>query len=45
MYPNKVKNFANFLKVLKDLKSYIFEFEKDRTIKTKMYLDDCIIES
>lgn len=32
---------AKFLKFMKDLESYLVEFEADGTIKTKAYLEDC----
>lgn len=39
------EDYANFLKIIKNLKPYMIEFEKDRIIKTKVYPDDCIIKS
>lgn len=39
-----VEDHAKFLKVMKDLKPYIVEFEKDGTMKLKVYLNDCKVE-
>lgn len=38
-----VKDCKKFLNTIKDLKPYLVEFEKDRSIKTKNYPDDCAI--
>lgn len=42
---NIVKNYSKFLKVIKNLKSYIIKLEKDEIIKTKVYLNICIVKS
>lgn len=39
-----VEDCANFLKVIKDLKPYMVEFDQDGTMKLKIYLNDCIVE-
>lgn len=35
---------AQFLKVIKDLKPYLVEFELDETMKPKIYPNNCIVE-
>ena len=40
-----VKDYTNFLMVIEDLKSYILEFEPDRTMKPKIYPNNYIVES
>ena len=39
-----VKNYDKFLNTMKNLKLYLIEFEEDRSIKTKNYSDDYIVE-
>ena len=39
-----VEDYANFLKVMKDLEPYIVKFKEDRTIKAKLYPDDYIVK-
>lgn len=39
-----MEDCANFLKVIKDLKPYMVEFEEDGTLKPKVYLDDYRVE-
>lgn len=36
-----VENYKIFFKKIEKLKPYIVEFEKNDTIKTKVYLSDC----
>lgn len=38
-----VENCQKFLKIIKDLEPYLVEFEEDKSMKTKNYLDDCIV--
>lgn len=40
-----VEDFTKFLKVMKDLKHYMVEFEKDGSMKTKLYPDYYILKS
>ncbi len=40
-----VKDCANFLKVIKDLKPYIVEFKEDKIMKLKVYPNNCTVES
>lgn len=39
-----VKDYTYFLKKIKKLKPYMVKFNKDGTIKPKVYLFDCIVE-
>lgn len=39
-----VKNFANFLKQMKELKPFLVKFNKDNIMKSKVYLPNCIIK-
>lgn len=39
-----IKDYINFLKVLKDLKPYIIQFEKNEIMIPKIYLDNYIVE-
>ena len=41
--PDMVEDRKKFLSTMKDLKSYLVEFEEDRSIKTKEYPDDCAV--
>lgn len=41
---NVIKDYANFLKLIKNLKPYIVEFEKEEIIKAKVYLDNYIVK-
>lgn len=41
--PDHVQDCKNFLKVMKELKSYLIEFNEDGIIKDKKYPLDCII--
>lgn len=41
---NVVEDCANFLKKIKELKSYMIEFFKDGAIKPKVYPSDCIVK-
>lgn len=43
-YLNMIENCVNFLKLMKDLKLYMLNFKKYKTIKTKVYLDNYIIK-
>lgn len=40
-----VKNCANFLKKIKKLNLFLVEFNKDGTIKPKIYFFNCIVEN
>lgn len=40
---NVVKDYANFLKKMEELKSYIVKFYDDGAIKPKIYPFNCII--
>lgn len=42
--PDMVEDCEKFLNTIKDLDPYLVEFEKDRSIKTKNYLDDYAME-
>lgn len=42
-YLNVVKDWQIFLKIIKKLKSYLVEFEKNGFMKTKDYTDDCAV--
>lgn len=39
-----IKDWKQFLKTIKELESYLVEFEEDGTIKVKNYPSDCIIK-
>lgn len=39
-----MQDCKNFLKVIKELNPYFIKFNKDKTIKNKKYLLDCIIK-
>lgn len=39
-----VEDCKKLLNTIKNLKPYLVEFEENRSIKIKKYLDDCIIE-
>lgn len=41
--PDKIEDCEKFLNIIKDLKLYLVEFEKDGLIKAKNYLNDCIM--
>lgn len=41
---NIVKNCANFLKDMEELKLYMIEFNSDSIMKPKLYLLNCIVE-
>lgn len=43
-WPKIVEDHTNFLKVMKDLKLYMIEFEEDKTMKLKVYPHNYIIE-
>lgn len=40
-----IKDYINFLKIIKDLKLCMVEFEKDRIIKVKLYLNNYIVKA
>lgn len=42
---NMIKNYIYFWKKIEKLKVWIFEFNKDDTMKLKVYFLNCIIES
>lgn len=42
--PIVIENCANFLKVIKDLKTYVIEFETNKTMKPKLYLNNCVVD-
>lgn len=44
-YSNIFKNCPKILKIIKNLKPYLIEFEKDKFIKIKNYLKNCMINS
>lgn len=39
-----IKDYKNFLSIIKDLKLYLVGFEKNRLIKTKKYLNNYAIK-
>lgn len=39
-----IEDCNKFLYTMKDLESYLIEFEKDRSIKTKKFPDNCTIK-
>lgn len=39
-----VENYTNFLKIMKDLKSYMIEFKENGTIKHKVYFNDYVVK-
>lgn len=39
-----MEDYANFLKVIEDLKFYMVEFKEDETMKPKVYLNNYIVE-
>lgn len=39
-----IEDHANFLKVIKDLKSYMVKFEEDKTIKPKVYINNFMVK-
>lgn len=39
-----IEDHKKFLNTIKNLELYLVKFEKDRLIKTKKYIDDCIVE-
>lgn len=43
--PDVMEDRATFLKVMEDLKPYMIEFKDNRTMKPKVYPDDCAITS
>lgn len=42
---NIIEDRQKFLKIVKDLKSYLFQFNKDRSIKARDYSYNYIVES
>lgn len=42
--PDVVQDYQTFLKVIKELKSYLVEFNQDRIMKAKEYLSNYAIE-
>lgn len=40
-----VKNYQKFVKITKNLKLYLFKFKKNKSIKIKNYVNDCIVIS
>lgn len=42
---NIVENYANFLKIIKYLKSFVIKFELEKTMKLKIYPNDYIMKS
>lgn len=43
-WKNVMKDYKIFLKKIEELKSYIIEFNKNKTMKLIVYLSDCAIE-
>lgn len=39
-----VEDYANYLKKIEKLKSYMIEFYDNSTIKLKVYASDCVVE-
>lgn len=39
-----VGDYKKFLNIIKNLESYLIEFKKDKSIKTKNYLNNCIVK-
>lgn len=44
-YLNMVKDYQKILKIKKNLESYLVKFKKDRSIKTKNYLNNYAVGS
>lgn len=42
--PNVIKDYANFLKKIDKLNLFLIEFNEDGTIRSKVYLLNCIIK-
>lgn len=42
--PDIVENCKVFLEKIKELNSYMIEFDKNGAMKPKIYLSDCIVE-
>lgn len=40
-----IEDCQKFLKIMKNLESYLVEFKKDRSMRTKNYLDNCTVGS
>lgn len=40
-----VKDYQNFLNLMKELKTYFIKFNKDGIIKSKVYLFNCAVKN
>ena len=42
---NVIEDCINFLKLMKDMESYLVEFNADNTMKDKAYPSGCVVNS